>query len=333
MKLMKSYLLLFILSICLYFPSMAMNFSLDSNPDSVAVRGIDNSLYAQDNEQNCLRCHGELYYTIEDTLSGSVKRRLMGEHLRVSRDEFYGSVHWNFSCLDCHSEGYTAFPHALELRFEESWGCIDCHGYDEKFAKYNFEGIEQEFQKSVHYTAMEGEFTCWECHNPHTYKVHAREAQSSENFIVESNNMCLTCHGSPEKFGLYSDKKLGGVMTKHDWLPNQTLHLQAVRCIECHTMQGDDVMVAHFVTPKDNAVKNCVDCHSQNSILVGSLYKFQSKEARSKYGVLNGVILSNDSYVIGANRSLIISYGGIIAVVLTLLGIAIHSIFRIIIKR
>ena len=63
------------------------------------------------------------------------------------------------------------------------------------------------------------------------------------------------------------------------------------------------------------------------------LFRSQSKEARSKFGVLNGVILSNDSYVIGANRSLFISYGGIIAVVLTLLGIAIHSIFRIIIKR
>ncbi|MBN1988367.1 MAG: cytochrome c3 family protein [Bacteroidales bacterium] len=330
---MRSYLLIVIVSLCSALSGVAMSFSLETTPDSAAVRGINNSTYAHDNVQNCLRCHGELYYTIEDTLSGSIKRRLMSDHLRISTDEFYGSVHWNFSCLDCHSEGYAAFPHALDLRFEEAWGCIDCHGYDEKFAKFNFESIEQEFQKSVHYTAMDGAFTCWECHNPHSYKVQARESLTSENFIVESNKMCLSCHGSPEKFGLYSDKKLGAVMTKHDWLPNQTLHLQAVRCIECHTMQSDDVMVAHFVTPKDDAVKNCVDCHSQNSILVGSLYKFQSKEARSKYGVLNGVILSNDSYVIGANRNLFISYAGIAAVVLTLLGIAIHSIFRIIIKR
>ncbi|MBE0680139.1 MAG: hypothetical protein IH592_15370, partial [Bacteroidales bacterium] len=40
-------------------------------------KGMEFSLYAEDNEQNCLRCHGKLVYTITDTVSGLTRKELM----------------------------------------------------------------------------------------------------------------------------------------------------------------------------------------------------------------------------------------------------------------
>jgi hypothetical protein len=93
------------------------------------------------------------------------------------------------------------------------------------------------------------------------------------------------------------------VLPRHEWLPDPDRHLAAVRCIDCHTRMTDSVLVAHEVMAADSAVNSCVDCHSQNSILMGTLYKYASKESRDQEGFINGVIFSNDSYVIGANRS------------------------------
>jgi hypothetical protein len=56
-----------------------------------------------------------------------------------------------------------------------------------------------------------------------------------------------------------------------------------------------------LINPVEKAVKKCNECHSQNSMLMSTLYKFQSKEQR-KDGFFNGIIL-NQSYVIGANRN------------------------------
>ena len=91
------------------------------------------------------------------------------------------------------------------------------------------------------------------------------------------------------------------MIKKHDWLPNQAAHFQNVRCIECHTKINNDIPVSHLIKPKEEAVKRCNECHSQNSILMASLYKFESKEQR-RDGFFNGIIL-NESYVIGANRN------------------------------
>jgi len=82
----------------------------------------------------------------------------------------------------------------------------------------------------------------------------------------------------------------------------------------------------------DSAVNECADCHSQNSILMGTLYKYATKESRDQKGFVNGVIFSNDSYVIGANRSKFISLTGIIVIALVLVIAGVHTVVRIIIK-
>lgn len=49
-------------------------------------KGPEFSQYAEANEQNCLKCHGRLVYTITDTVSGSSRKELMAEHNFIGPD-------------------------------------------------------------------------------------------------------------------------------------------------------------------------------------------------------------------------------------------------------
>ncbi len=320
--------LLFLAS--LFFALLLSSAIADSQPEEeemVPERGMENNIFAEENE-NCLQCHGEQYYTIKDTLFGEEKSALMCSENRFEREEYYHSVHWSFSCYDCHSEDYNEFPHPLQLRFEDYWTCLDCHGYDENFAQYIFEEIDEEHMKSVHYTATDGEFSCWECHDPHTYKLLTRSTAEMDQIIMESNNMCLDCHGNEVKFAMISDRELGNLIPQHDWLPNQNLHFQSVRCLDCHAEVNDSILVAHNVLPADSAVRNCVECHSKNSLLMGSLYKYRAQETRTEEGFINGVIINNDAYVIGANRSRFLNIASLLIFGLAFGAIALHAGLR-----
>ena len=83
--------------------------------------------------------------------------------------------------------------------------------------------------------------------------------------------------------------------------------------------------------PKEQAVRLCSECHSRDSRLNATLYKFQSKEARNKYGFVNAVV-GNDAYVIGANRNYFLNVISVVIFGLTMLGLALHIVLRIIKK-
>jgi len=85
--------------------------------------------------------------------------------------------------------------------------------------------------------------------------------------------------------------------------------------------------VSHQIRPKSEAVRLCNECHSQNSILMASLYKFESKEKR-RDGFFNGIIL-NASYVIGANRNQYLNFLSLIIFAVVLGVIVVHIIYRI----
>ena len=284
------------------------------------------SSFEADNNR-CFKCHGqERYEYTNETLGRQVKANMCSERI-ILKNEFYSSNHKSFSCTDCHSTEYVKFPHSGELRMEQKYNCIDCHGGDEKFAKYHFEDIEAEYKKSVHYK-MEGDgFSCWNCHNPHTYKISVRNSSNLKETIAYDNAICLNCHSNYSNFRLLSDRKEINIIQKHEWLPNQTSHFANVRCIECHTEINNKIPVSHLIRPKDQAVKLCNECHSQNSILMASLYKFESKEQR-RDGFFNGIIL-NVSYVIGANRNEYLNLLSLIIFIGVILVIGIHIIIRI----
>jgi hypothetical protein len=281
------------------------------------------SPYEEDN-QRCFKCHGQSKYSYTNESLGREVRAMMFSERIIRKEDFYKANHKSFSCTDCHSTEYATFPHPGELRMEAKLNCIDCHGGDET---YHFDAIAEEYQKSSHFKLESEGFSCYSCHDPHTYKISVRNSQNLRESIAYDNAICLDCHSDFNKYQLLSDHEEINILKKHDWLPNQAAHMANVRCIECHTQINENLPVAHLIKPKTEAVKRCNECHSQNSMLMASLYKFESKEQR-KDGFFNGIIL-NQSYVIGANRneylnllSLVI-FGGMLVV------IAIHVFFRI----
>ena len=283
---------------------------------------------AAENE-NCLKCHGQSKYTYENAESGKSVTKLMYAELIIDRALFYESNHREFKCIDCHSEDYGTFPHPGNLRMETKANCIDCHGGDEQYAKFHFENIDTEFQESVHSAKHSEDFTCWMCHNAHTYKITARTSENIKQTITYDNAICLECHGNLTKYQLLTDKQNPNLIVKHEWLPNQVLHFQSVRCIECHTKKMDDsTLVAHNILPKTKAVKNCTECHSSNSILMAALYKYQVKEVRSARGFFSSVFAS-ESYAIGANRNFYLNMISIVIFGFVIIGIAIHTVLRI----
>jgi len=279
--------------------------------------------FVAENEE-CLKCHGEMKYTLQDTLLGRKIHEHMCPDRIIDRDNYYTAVHKSFSCTDCHTTEFSTFPHSLDSRLEQNYLCLDCHGYDETYAQYHFEAIEEEFTQSIHNIE---EFTCWKCHDPHSYRAFMRNADDIEEAILYDNNMCLECHANFRRFMVLTDRVKINVIESHDWLPNQTAHFAHVRCIECHTEINDSILIAHKILPKTEAVKRWAECHSTDSRLMHTLYKFQSQEDR-KAGFVNGVIVNN-SFVIGANQNPFLNKLSVVILGLTLLVILFHIALRI----
>lgn len=324
-----------IISILLTF-FLASSLHIAAQPDSASL-SADLEKYREANDfvdenEACFKCHAETKYVLVDEFFGREITESMCPDKMVLRDAYYDMVHKSFACLDCHAYEYEEFPHPLEARLEEPYQCIDCHGYDENYAQYQFENIEMEYMESVHATNVDN-FSCWKCHDPHTYQLTVRDEESTiKEAIAYNNDICLSCHSDFSRFELLTDREEISILDTHDWLPHQAAHFGSVRCIECHTAISDSTLVAHHVQPIEKAVKKCAECHSKNSILMASLYKHEAKESRKKYGFINGVIL-NEAYVIGANRNPTLVTLTIVLFLLTLGGISIHIIARIIFKK
>jgi hypothetical protein len=262
---------------------------------------------------------------------GTEEIKLMNPYYILDTVALKTGVHNPFDCTDCHSYEYTTYPHLANLKLEPLATCLDCHGGDETYATYQFEKIEEEFQKSIHYQVYGDNFTCAKCHSQHTYSATARNSNNVLEIVDYSNKMCLSCHNDMVKYQLVSEQESPQIIQIHEWLPNQELHFKHVRCIECHTEIVDSLMVSHNIVGKDLALKNCVECHSSNSRLKASLYKYQNLQQRSENGKLSTVI-SNQSYVIGTHQVPFLNRLSIIIFLATLAGIVVHLVFRILKK-
>jgi len=282
---------------------------------------------AAENE-NCFKCHGQSKYSFENKESNKIVSKKMYTEVIISRDLFYSSNHREFKCTDCHSEDYGTFPHSGNLRMEAKATCIDCHGGDEKYATFKFEQIESEFQASVHSEKHSEDFTCWMCHNAHTYKINARNTNNLKGTITYDNMICLNCHSDTKNYQLLTDKIKPNILQKHEWLPNQASHFTNVRCIECHAKNEDTLVVAHHVVSKNLAVRKCESCHSQNSILYASLYKYQVSENIQREGFVKGLLLG-DATTIGPDKSNFLNFISLLIFGLTILAIIIHAVLRI----
>ena len=287
--------------------------------------------YQDPQHHACLKCHSNQSYSFHNDVTDKEVKRLMNPYYVLDTFAISAGVHKSFDCTDCHSSEYEVYPHQATLKLEPLSSCLDCHGGDESYAKYKFEEIQAEVEKSVHHKVYGENFSCSKCHNQHTYAATARNSDNVLEIVDYSNKLCLSCHNDMKKYKLISGHNNPKLVEVHDWLPNQALHFQHVRCIECHTEVVDSLMVSHNILSKDHAVKKCVECHSADSRLKASLYKYENLRKRSENGGLS-TVLTNSSYVIGTHQSPFLKLLSILIFLATLAGVIIHSIFRILKK-
>ncbi|WP_163714065.1 cytochrome c3 family protein [Mangrovibacterium lignilyticum] len=286
--------------------------------------------YDDPKEHQCLKCHSNTSYSFHNELMDREEKRMMNPYYVLDTVAMRTGVHQVFDCTDCHSYEYSTYPHQANLKLEPLATCLDCHGGDETFASYQFERIDEEVQKSVHFDAYGESFNCSKCHDQHTYRPIARTAENVKEIVDYSNKMCLTCHANMQRYEMVAGREKPELVQVHRWLPNQQLHFENVRCIECHTDVTDSLMVSHNIRPKTQAVRNCIECHSGNSKLKASLYKYENLQKRSE-GVL-GNIISNDSYVIGTHQVPFLQWLSVVILICVLGGVLVHVIFRILKK-
>lgn len=287
---------------------------------------------AAENHSTCLRCHGQSHYSFYNDWTETDVRKIMPQEYRIDTIQYYNSSHYSFKCTDCHTPDYETFPHDGELRKEFMNTCLDCHGGDEAYEHFKFEEIEEAFDSSVHSSDALTNFNCWQCHDPHTYKLDYRNTENLLSTIERNNQACMNCHNQESQMHLFTDEPFKDLAETHDFLPNQRSHYEKVRCIECHGEIGEDLMVAHNVLPKEESVKNCKECHSKNSMLMTSLYRYQSLENKKKFGFYNAALL-NESYVIGATRNHWLNVFTIVVFALGIMVIIAHAIILRISKK
>lgn len=269
--------------------------------------------------RKCLRCHSLTTLGYKSAADG------LYVDLSVDPAEFHASNHGKLACVTCHTKAFQTFPHTAALR-RKQLVCLDCHKKDHKLLKFQFPGILREFQASVHVQKLGKKFTCFSCHDPHSFKIHARLGREVAKTVLYDNRICLQCHSNEPEIIRLSGSGLPSLDQIHAWLPHKDLHWANVRCIDCHTAPSN-MGVSHQILPKERAVRDCVRCHSSNSLLLQSLYKFQARQARSRDGFLNATVL-NHSYVIGATRNYYLNIVSFVVFGMTVAGIALHAGLR-----
>lgn len=275
----------------------------------------------------CLRCHSTQIISYHNEVTDKEQKKLMNPYYIMDTVAIKVGVHQGFDCTDCHSFEYTTYPHLANLKLEPMATCLDCHGGDPTFATYQFERINEEFQKSVHFSVSGEDFTCGKCHNQHTYHPTARNSGNVLEIVAYSNGLCLSCHNDMNKYELVSGHENPKIVQIHNWLPNQELHFQHVRCIECHTEVIDSLNVSHNILSKDKAVRKCAECHNANSRLKASLYKYTNLQNRTSGSGVKS-ILSNESYVIGSQQLPLLKKLSYIIFFLTIAVMLVHLFFR-----
>lgn len=129
------------------------------------------------------------------------------------------------------------FPSLLEfsktVHGQQGVKCTDCHTSQEKITDKVcvrcHEQVYDTYEKSIH--AKKGATSCTDCHNPHLIKTY-KEFNAEERVAI-----CSRCHKD--------------YITRHEWLPNTTLHFEYLECTTCHSPGSEKSMVFFFAEKKD----------------------------------------------------------------------------------
>jgi hypothetical protein len=269
----------------------------------------------------CLRCHGMKTLSYQDPATGNLV------DLFIDKTAHSHASHGKQSCESCHKGDFADYPHEI-AHDQQANSCTDCHQDKPELKKYRFDKIAVQFDKSVHRQKDPENFTCYTCHDLHSWQI-SDSSDATANLVSRSNQSCLSCH-SPAREAQSRPNTSPTIAETHAWLPATGLHMEAVRCIECHTPRPGSVI--HAIEPARRAEKNCESCHTKDSILLTKLHKYRIQESERSAGFINGVVL-NDTYIIGMTRHPVLDLFGILAVVGTALGVTAHGLGRWIAAR
>ncbi len=211
-------------------------------------------------ELACLKCHDK---------EGLEKKLESGESLslQISTKAYVESMHNETSCEDCHSD-IDAKTHGKDKKLIKSKRdfslsmretCRTCH--KKKFTEY---------EDSVHAALIKDGSKkapmCSDCHNPHTvlsakisqpitatpcarchediFKAYSKDVHGLERIAKgKSAPLCANCHQAHAvKAASMGDGVKDTCLSCHkeavdqhkDWLPNTSLHFEAISCPVCH---------------------------------------------------------------------------------------------------
>ena len=142
-----------------------------------------------------------------------------GGHLYIDSAKFALTTHARIGCPSCHDRVTKGHPNDRVRPSRAT--CQECHS-----------PVFEEYDKSLHGKNA----GCADCHNPHTVKpllaVSARDI----------NIQCARCHDHSQ------------TVTKHaKWLPQATLHIDALPCITCHTGSKNYVITLYIAKKEASA--------------------------------------------------------------------------------
>ncbi len=268
--------------------------------------------------QKCMRCHWMETMAYRDRETREIV------NLSIDADAYRHSVHQGLACGDCHDRAYKHYPHRTSSA-DEGLSCVGCHAErqdDPSLSPPKLDAFDVQYQHSVH--ALEarlaggGPFSCFSCHNPHSFRPLPNDTPVSE-VVAANNGLCLDCH----------TELLSPVPKGHAWLPRPRQHWRAVRCLDCHTpLEGRQLYApSHELLGATESNQNCVECHSRGGQLLAQLYVHRAEQEREREGFLAHAIY-NDAYIIGMSRSPVIDRIGLAVVGLIVLGVAAHGYGR-----
>lgn len=270
----------------------------------------------------CIACHTEQALLFPPRAGLDLEKLA---NALVDPFKFQASDHAGMACKTCHGKGYVDYPH-VPAKEAKALECAECH------AQIAFR-VQAQFDQSVHARNLAEQFSCNTCHDPHVDRV-ARAVADPRKTVALDNAKCMACHNSDERFAEYGGKIPQGksrpdIDAIHAFLPNTQRHWQAVRCIECHTPASTHAKLdlSHEILDKERAQRDCVTCHSQDTELRARLYRYTQTEA-NQLGFVNSALLG-DAYVIGATRNVHIDRIAVWLIVLTLGGVVVHGLIRI----
>lgn len=211
---------------------------------------IISPIFAQDEVDECLDCHGEKGETME--------RGGKEISIYVNRNSFMKSIHAKEECTACHEDiDLDVHPDGEPI---EKVNCANCH-----------EDAVEKYKRSLHGKAWEKEAylapNCQSCHGKHD--ILPATNKNSRTYVLNIPNLCGTCHKEGTPVSKLKQISEHGILANYsqsihgDGLFRRGLIVTAV-CTSCHT--------SHDILPhenpessinKHNIPKTCEKCHAE----------------------------------------------------------------------